>query len=73
MLTGNPAARSHVYPPGEGSQGELRERAIQWSCLRYTQGVAGYDSNGQGFPTTDCESAFYEAFRKGFNARLHMP
>ncbi|GLB38516.1 putative protein with domain of unknown function (DUF1996) [Lyophyllum shimeji] len=62
MLSGNPRARSKKYPEGEGSQGELRERAIQWSCLRYPSN-AGYD--GHGFPTSDCEA--------GFNARIHMP
>ncbi|KAJ7690043.1 hypothetical protein B0H14DRAFT_2652552 [Mycena olivaceomarginata] len=50
---------------GLGTQEELRERAIQWSCLRYTVGLPGYDDNGTGFPTTDCES--------GLNSRLHMP
>ncbi|KAG6903259.1 hypothetical protein C0995_000154 [Termitomyces sp. Mi166 len=63
MLSGNPAARSQKYPRGEGSQGELRERAVFWSCLRYTTSNPGYD--GWGFPTTDCEA--------GFNARIHMP
>ncbi|KAG6910694.1 hypothetical protein DXG01_008738 [Tephrocybe rancida] len=63
MLTGNPTARSKKYTPGEGSQAELRERAIAWACLRYTTSNPGYE--GYGFPTTDCEA--------GFNARLHMP
>ncbi|KAG5724570.1 hypothetical protein E4T56_gene19828 [Termitomyces sp. T112] len=63
MLSGNPVARSQKYTPGEGSQGELRERAVFWSCLRYTNSNPGYD--GSGFPTTDCEA--------GFNARIHMP
>jgi len=62
MITGNPAARSKKYPNLQGSQGELAERAIGWSCLRYPN-HAGYD--GFGFPTTNCEA--------GFNARLHMP
>jgi hypothetical protein len=62
MVSGNPKKRSKQYAVGEGSQGELAERAIFWSCLRY--GTApGYD--GYGFPTTDCES--------GLNARIHMP
>ncbi|KAK7055313.1 WSC domain protein [Favolaschia claudopus] len=65
MITGSPARRSKKFPVGEGSQGELAERAIQWSCLRYTANLPGYDDNGTGFPTTDCES--------GLNARLHMP
>ncbi|KAJ6459050.1 hypothetical protein C8R45DRAFT_1064677 [Mycena sanguinolenta] len=65
MITGNPARRSKKYAVGLGTQAELRERAIQWSCLRYSVGLGGYDDNGTGFPTTDCES--------GFNARLHMP
>ncbi|KAK7042128.1 WSC domain protein [Favolaschia claudopus] len=63
MLTGNPTRRTKKFPVGQGSQGELAERAIQWSCLRYTAGLPGYDDNGTGFPTTDCES--------GLNARLH--
>ncbi|KAH7929788.1 hypothetical protein BV22DRAFT_1001996 [Leucogyrophana mollusca] len=63
MISGNPALRTKKYTEGEGSQGELAERAIQWSCLRYTTNSSGYD--GHGFPTTDCEA--------GFNARIHMP
>ncbi|KAG6868621.1 hypothetical protein C0993_000211 [Termitomyces sp. T159_Od127] len=63
MLSGNPKARSQKYPPGEGSQEELRERAVFYSCLRYTTSNPGYD--GSGFPTTDCEA--------GLNARIHMP
>ncbi|KAF7351502.1 WSC domain protein [Mycena sanguinolenta] len=58
MITGNPARRSKKYPVGLGTQDELRERAIQWSCLRYSAGQPGYDDNGTGFPTTDCESGF---------------
>ncbi|KAJ7240636.1 hypothetical protein B0H12DRAFT_51867 [Mycena haematopus] len=65
MLSGDPTRRMKRYPVGLGTQLELRERAIQWSCLRYSVGLGGYDDNGTGFPTTDCES--------GFNARLHMP
>ncbi|EPQ54999.1 hypothetical protein GLOTRDRAFT_105878 [Gloeophyllum trabeum ATCC 11539] len=62
MITGDPRRRSKKYPVGEGSQGELSERAIQWSCLRYGS-AEGYDNtNGTGFPWTDCES--------GFNVRL---
>ncbi|QRV96129.1 hypothetical protein RhiJN_24147 [Ceratobasidium sp. AG-Ba] len=63
MITGNPVSRSKKYAEGQGSQAELRERAVQWSCLRYGTSNPGYD--GHGFPTTDCEA--------GFNARLHMP
>ncbi|KAF5382534.1 hypothetical protein D9615_002802 [Tricholomella constricta] len=64
MFSGNAQARSRKYPRGQGSQAELRERAIEWACLRYP--APGYNSfNGQGFPTTDCES--------GLNARVHMP
>ncbi|KAF8895538.1 hypothetical protein BD779DRAFT_1434109 [Infundibulicybe gibba] len=62
MLSGNPTARSKKYPRLEGSQGELRERAVEYACLRYPSN-AGY--NGNGFPTTDCEA--------GLNARIHMP
>lgn len=58
MITGNPTRRSKKYPIGQGSQGELGERAIQWSCLRYGTGNNGYDDNGTGFPTTDCEAGF---------------
>ncbi|KAJ7185012.1 hypothetical protein C8R46DRAFT_883200 [Mycena filopes] len=65
MITGDPKRRSKKFPIGLGTQDELRERAIQWSCLRYTAGLPGYDDNGTGFPTTDCES--------GLNSRLHMP
>ncbi|QRW06356.1 WSC domain protein [Ceratobasidium sp. AG-Ba] len=63
MITGSPVARSKKYTEGQGSQAELRERAVQWACLRYGTPYPGYD--GHGFPTTDCEA--------GFNARLHMP
>ncbi|KAF8154801.1 hypothetical protein B0H34DRAFT_661187 [Crassisporium funariophilum] len=62
MISGNPAARSRKYQRGQGSQEELRERAVEWECLRYPNN-AGY--NTTGFPTTDCES--------GLNARIHMP
>ncbi|KAF8169957.1 hypothetical protein K438DRAFT_1982857 [Mycena galopus ATCC 62051] len=65
MITGNPTRRNKTYPVGLGTQAELAERAVQWSCLRYTDGQTGYDDNGTGFPTTDCEA--------GFSARLHMP
>jgi hypothetical protein len=47
MLSGNPARRSKKYPVGQGSQGELAERATQWSCLRYSAGKPGYDDNGK--------------------------
>ncbi|KAF7333849.1 WSC domain protein [Mycena venus] len=56
MITGDPKRRSKKFPIGLGTQEELRERAIQWSCLRYSVGLPGYDDNGTGFPTTDCES-----------------
>ncbi|KAJ7775838.1 hypothetical protein B0H14DRAFT_3588167 [Mycena olivaceomarginata] len=56
MITGDPKHRSKKFAIGLGTQEELRERAIQWSCLRYTVGLPGYDDNGTGFPTTDCES-----------------
>ncbi|KAJ7678764.1 hypothetical protein B0H17DRAFT_944121 [Mycena rosella] len=65
MITGDPRRRSKKFAVGLGTQDELRERAIQWSCLRYNAGLPGYDDNGTAFPTTDCES--------GLNARLHMP
>ncbi|KAG9030809.1 hypothetical protein FRB95_003501 [Tulasnella sp. JGI-2019a] len=64
MISGNAAKRAQIYPIGEGSQGELAERAIIGSCLRYnTADSVGY--NYYGFPTTDCEA--------GLNARLQMP
>ncbi|KZW02977.1 hypothetical protein EXIGLDRAFT_664593 [Exidia glandulosa HHB12029] len=63
MLAGDMTLRSKKYAENEGSQGELRERAMKWSCLRYTGGVTGYD--GYGFPNTRCEA--------GFQSRLHMP
>jgi len=31
------------FIPGEGSQGELAERAVEWECLRYTT-TTGYNS-----------------------------
>ncbi|KAG8845165.1 hypothetical protein FRB96_002609 [Tulasnella sp. 330] len=63
MLSGNAAKRSQVYPVGEGSQGELAERALIGMCLRYT--TTNPDYSYYGFPTTDCEA--------GLNARLQMP
>lgn len=36
MLSGNAAKRAQIYPIGEGSQGELAERALVGICLRYT-------------------------------------
>ncbi|KAG8858248.1 hypothetical protein FRB96_005378 [Tulasnella sp. 330] len=63
MLSGNAAKRSQVYPVGQGSQGELAERALIGTCLRYNTDSPGY--NYYGFPTTDCEA--------GLNARLQMP
>ncbi|KAJ7866396.1 hypothetical protein B0H14DRAFT_2504330 [Mycena olivaceomarginata] len=65
MITGDPKRRSKKFAVGLGTQEELRERAVQWSCLRYTAGLPGYDDNGTGFPITNCES--------GLNSRLHMP
>ncbi|KAF9473288.1 hypothetical protein BDN70DRAFT_965901 [Pholiota conissans] len=67
MVSGNPARRSRKYTPGQGSQEELAERAIEWECLRYTA-TTGYNSaaaGSGGFPTTDCEA--------GLNARIHFP
>ncbi|KAJ7281348.1 hypothetical protein C8J57DRAFT_1558903 [Mycena rebaudengoi] len=58
MLTGNPR-----FAENQGSQDELRERGVKWSCLRYTVGLPEYDD--YGFPTTDCEA--------GLNARMHFP
>ncbi|KZW02975.1 hypothetical protein EXIGLDRAFT_636604 [Exidia glandulosa HHB12029] len=63
MLAGDMTLRSKKFEDGEGSQGELAERALKWSCLRYTDGATGYD--GYGFPNTRCEA--------GFQSRLHMP
>ncbi|TCD71412.1 hypothetical protein EIP91_010118 [Steccherinum ochraceum] len=65
MITGDPTRRAKKFPAGQGSQDELAERAIQWTCLRYTVNQPQYDDNGTGFPTTDCEA--------GFQSRLHMP
>ncbi|KAF9043060.1 hypothetical protein BJ165DRAFT_219234 [Panaeolus papilionaceus] len=67
MVSGTPVRRSRKYTPGSGSQQELAERAIEWSCLRYTA-TTGYDSTktgATGFPDTTCEA--------GLNARIHMP
>ncbi|KAJ7892209.1 hypothetical protein B0H13DRAFT_2038662 [Mycena leptocephala] len=63
MLSGSPTLRTKKFVEGAGSQAELRERAIKYTCLRYTAGLPGYD--GYGFPNTYCES--------GLNARLHFP
>ncbi|KDQ20403.1 hypothetical protein BOTBODRAFT_306441 [Botryobasidium botryosum FD-172 SS1] len=60
MISGNPQARSRKYPKNEGSQGELRERAIEWACLG-----ASEVQNMQGFPSVNCPN--------GLNARIHMP
>ncbi|KAL0571171.1 hypothetical protein V5O48_010786 [Marasmius crinis-equi] len=49
---------------GSGSQQDLAERAIAWTCLRYTTSNTDYDGTG-GFPHTDCEA--------GFQSRLHFP
>ncbi|KAJ3512650.1 hypothetical protein NLJ89_g3400 [Agrocybe chaxingu] len=66
MISGDPRRRARKYTHGEGSQAELRERAVEWECLRYPNN-AGYNSKdtGAGFPNTDCEA--------GLNARIHMP
>ncbi|KAJ7073580.1 hypothetical protein C8F01DRAFT_1271222, partial [Mycena amicta] len=56
MITGDAKRRTKKFAVGLGTQDELRERAVQWSCLRYTVGLPGYDDNGTGFPTTDCEA-----------------
>jgi hypothetical protein len=58
MLSGDPTRRTKRWPVGLGTQAELAERATQWTCLRYTAGVTGYDDNGAGFPTSDCEAGF---------------
>jgi hypothetical protein len=59
MLSGDPTRRTKRWPIGLGTQAELAERATQWTCLRYnTAGATGYDDNGAGFPTTDCEAGF---------------
>ncbi|KAG9012262.1 hypothetical protein FRB94_006292 [Tulasnella sp. JGI-2019a] len=63
MLSGSTTKRSLHYPSGQGSQGELAERALQGSCLRYTTSNPGYDF--MGWPTTDCEA--------GMRAQLHFP
>jgi len=63
MISGDATKRNKTYVEGQGSQAELAERAIKWTCLRYTDGVSGYD--GYGVPTSYCES--------GFQARLHLP
>ncbi|KAF9552842.1 hypothetical protein CPC08DRAFT_767996 [Agrocybe pediades] len=68
MISGSPTRRSRKFTPGEGSQAELAERAVEWECLRYTTDYAtGYNNmnGGPGFPNTDCEA--------GLNARIHMP
>jgi len=68
MISGSPTRRSRKYTPNSGGQGELAERAIQWTCLRYNApGQTGYDSTltNAGWPNTTCEA--------GFQARVHMP
>jgi hypothetical protein len=42
MITGDPKRRSKKFAVGLGTQEELRERAVQWSCLRFTAGLPGY-------------------------------
>jgi hypothetical protein len=42
MITGDPRRRSKKYAVGLGTQAELRERAVQWSCLRYSANQPGY-------------------------------
>ncbi|KAG8881117.1 hypothetical protein FRB97_000169 [Tulasnella sp. 331] len=63
MLSGSSMKRSLQYPPGQGSQGELAERSLQGSCLRYTTSNPGYTFTG--WPTTDCEA--------GMRAQLQFP
>jgi hypothetical protein len=41
MITGDPTRRTKRYPIGLGTQGELRERAAHWSCLRYGTNAQG--------------------------------
>ncbi|KAJ7888185.1 hypothetical protein B0H14DRAFT_3718198 [Mycena olivaceomarginata] len=67
MIAGDPKRRSKKFAVGLGTQEELRERAVQWSCLRFLPQacLAMVYDNGTGFPTTNCES--------GLNSRLHMP
>ncbi|PPQ99226.1 hypothetical protein CVT24_009245 [Panaeolus cyanescens] len=75
MMSGNPNRRTKKYPYVSGvgfagTQEELKERAIEWTCLRYINSTAsGYDSTtsigAKGFPSTNCEV--------GVNLRIHMP
>jgi len=67
MLSGDVRRRVRRFRPGDGSQGELAERALQWECLRYPKNIS-YNSlrlGAQGFPTTDCEG--------GLIMHIHMP
>ncbi|PPQ69349.1 hypothetical protein CVT24_001644 [Panaeolus cyanescens] len=86
MISGSPIRRSRKYPPGSGSQQELAERAIEWSCLRYTA-TTGYDSTQLGMVLLESLNAnlpyrshqapmafqIQLAKRAGLNARIHMP
>jgi len=63
MISGSATARSMNAPSTDNTQWGLSQRAVFYSCLRYTDGVSGYD--GYGFPNTDCES--------GLNHRIHFP
>ncbi|CAA7262493.1 unnamed protein product [Cyclocybe aegerita] len=47
MISGDPRRRARKYTRGEGSQDELRERAVEWECLRYPNNE-GYNSKDTG-------------------------
>ncbi|KAF7419237.1 hypothetical protein PC9H_001824 [Pleurotus ostreatus] len=63
MISGDPTRRAKKYTEGMGTQEELAERAITYTCLRYT--TTNEDVYSYGFPSTDCEA--------GFQGRVHMP
>ncbi|KAF4566439.1 hypothetical protein EYR36_011865 [Pleurotus pulmonarius] len=63
MISGDPTRRAKKYTEGLGTQAELAERAISYTCLRYT--TTNEDVYSYGFPSTDCEA--------GFQGRIHMP
>jgi len=67
MVSGNPRRRGRKFQPGDGSQGGLAERALEWECLRYPKNISynNLRAGVQGFPTTDCED--------GLIMRVHMP
>ncbi|KAL4074616.1 hypothetical protein V8B97DRAFT_2093653, partial [Scleroderma yunnanense] len=67
MISGNPALRTKK--PGEGSQAELAERAIGWSCLRYSVNKANYD----GIPFYFVVALVCINNPKRFNAHINMP